>query len=112
MASCTGHIVVLMLLLLPGGSEGLVVSPGRARAQQLARSGKLPAAMAAKGGGKDKKFGGKQQQGKKGGPPSASSRDAAFEEKTKSFIFTILGLTKNLPDGSRFRAMGWQGMTG
>jgi ATPase subunit of ABC transporter with duplicated ATPase domains len=44
---------------------------------------------------------GKQQQGKKGGPPTAAQRESAMDEKTKSFIFTILGLSKTLPDGSR-----------
>jgi len=91
--------VGVTLLLLSTGCAGLRVSPGLARSHHQALRSYAPVAMAKKGG--KKPYGAQQQQGKKGGPPSSSSREAAWDEKAKQFIFTILKLSKTLPDGSR-----------
>jgi len=57
-----------------------------------------PIMMAKKGGGKKPKSSGQQtkQQAKQ-----SQSRQSSLDDSTKSFIFTILGLSKTLPDGSR-----------
>eukprot|EP00315_Gephyrocapsa_oceanica_P041306 CAMPEP_0185477134 /NCGR_PEP_ID=MMETSP1366-20130426/3777_1 /TAXON_ID=38817 /ORGANISM="Gephyrocapsa oceanica, Strain RCC1303" /LENGTH=659 /DNA_ID=CAMNT_0028084239 /DNA_START=9 /DNA_END=1984 /DNA_ORIENTATION=- len=65
------------------------------------RSGLLT--MKGKKGGKPKgdnkfKAGGKKQQGQQ---EKKSVKDSRMAEQTKSFIYTILKLTKALPDGSR-----------
>merc|ERR1719291_269148 len=60
--------------------------------------------LAKKGGAKPKgaKFGagGKKQQ-TKAQAKAQQSRESSIADQTRSFIFTILGLTKSLPDGSR-----------
>ena len=48
-----------------------------------------------------KKGKGKGKGGKQGQQEKKSAKDARFSEQTKSFIYTILGLNKVLPDGSR-----------
>ena len=56
--------------------------------------------MLAKKGGKPKGAKAKGRTGQ-GQQEKKSVKDQRFAEQTKSFIFTILGLSKVLPDGSR-----------
>uniref|UniRef100_A0A7S3TQA7 ABC transporter domain-containing protein n=1 Tax=Emiliania huxleyi TaxID=2903 RepID=A0A7S3TQA7_EMIHU len=75
-----------------------VAPPHRMSSQ---RSGLIT--MKGKKGGKPKgdnkfKAGGKKQQGQQ---EKKSVKDSRMAEQTKSFIYTILKLTKALPDGSR-----------
>ena len=66
---------------------------GTARAGAVVMKGKKPK------GAKFGKGGAKQQT--KAQSKATKSRQASVDDATKSFIFTILGLSKSLPDGSR-----------
>ena len=93
-----------LLLLLHAASSVALVVPGLPRAVGARNAVHvlrcLPPFCLAKKGGKSKgaKSGGRKQQGQQ---EKKAVRDQRQEEFSKQFMYTILGLTKTLPDGSR-----------
>ena len=83
-------------LLLPTVRPTAIAAPSVARFAPPLMKGK-------KGGGKPKgaKSGGGGGRKGQGQQEKASVKQNRLDESTKQFMFTILGLTKNLPDGSR-----------
>ena len=96
--------VALPLLLLPSAAPFTAMAPGGLR-PHVSRHACAPTApvvmLAKKKGGKPKSAkGGKPKAAQPKKQEKASVREQRFTEQTKSFIFTILGLNKVLPDGS------------
>jgi len=93
-------LVVAALGLAPvaalvGSPHVSLSAPIRATASRVC----LPVVMGKKGGKpKGAKGGGKKGQGQQ---EKASVREARFDAATKQFMYTIIGLSKTLPDGSR-----------
>ena len=94
-----------LALLVIGLASGLVVQTARSSASRpciAAARGPLrvagPPVMGKKGGKPKGAKTGKKQQGRE---EKKSVKDNRVAEQTKSFIYTILGLGKTLPDGSR-----------
>jgi sulfate-transporting ATPase len=91
-----------LLLLLHAASSVALVVPGLPRAVGARNAAPrcMPPLCLAKKGGKPKgaKSGGRKQQGQQ---EKKAVRDQRQEEFSKQFMYTILGLTKTLPDGSR-----------
>ena len=94
-------------LLLPASRpHGSAVAPAQQQQQQQltlpSPRSAVPLMMGKKSGKPkgDNKFkaGGKKQQGQQ---EKKSVKDNRAAESAKSFIYTILGLTKKLPDGTR-----------
>jgi len=86
-------------LILPAARSAVLL---RGSQSSVARH---PPCVLGKKGGKPKgaKSGGGAPKGKKGQgqQEKAAVREARFDAATKSFMYTIIGLSKTLPDGSR-----------
>ena len=98
----TGRRLLWLALhaLLLSDAVALLASPLRGFPAATARA--RPAFMMGKKGGKPKgaKSGGGARKGQ-GQQQKASVAQNRLDESTKQFMFTILGLSKTLPDGSR-----------